>query len=132
MGIRLTKADCKALGLKAPSKYKAIPTTVDGHRFSSKKEARRYGELKLLEQAGHIFELELQPRFPLLVNGEKIGDYVADFQYKKPEYESAGPDSKWNLSLVVEDVKSQATKTPIYKWKKKHLRCQYGIEILET
>jgi len=30
-------------------KYGAIPTEVDGIRFASKKEEKRYGELKLLE-----------------------------------------------------------------------------------
>ena len=47
-------------------KYNAIPTTVDGIRFASKREARRYLELKLLQKAGHISDLELQPRFRLM------------------------------------------------------------------
>lgn len=63
------------------NKYGAVPTIVDGIRFSSKAEARRYGELKLLQHAGHIKLLETQPRFPLIVKGILICKYVADFQY---------------------------------------------------
>lgn len=110
------------------SKYGAIPTEVDGVRFASKKEARRYGELKLLERAGEIHSLELQPRFPLLVPSRghggpwdraHIGDYVADFRYRE------GPRGL----LRIEDVKGM--KTALYRWKKKHVEAQYGIEIRE-
>ncbi len=43
------------------TKYRAQPTIVDGIRFHSKGEARRYQELRLLERAGEITNLELQP-----------------------------------------------------------------------
>ena len=101
------------------SKYHAQPTIVDGIRFDSKAEARRYGELLLLQRAGHIHELELQPPFELHVNGIMIGRYVADFRY----LDEAG-------KYVVEDVKG--VKTPMYRWKQKHMKAQYGIEIRET
>jgi dsDNA-binding SOS-regulon protein len=64
------------------SKYGAVRTEVDGISFASKKEARRYSELKLLERAGEIADLQLQPRFPLTVNGVRVCTYVADFQYR--------------------------------------------------
>jgi len=35
-----------------PHKYHAKPTVVDGIRFDSKKEAKYYSELKLLQQGG--------------------------------------------------------------------------------
>jgi hypothetical protein len=92
------------------SKYRAQPEIVDGIRFASKKEARRYGELKLLLRAGEIHGLELQPRFPLIVNGKKVCVYVADFAYL---------DNDGNR--VVEDVKSKATVTPLYRVKLKLL-----------
>ena len=41
-------------------KYSARPTEVDGIRFDSKAEARRYTELRTLEKAGEISHLELQ------------------------------------------------------------------------
>lgn len=119
------------------SKYGAKATVVDGIRFSSMKEAHRYGELKLLEKAGEIWDLELQPRFPLHVPSTsgylaraalslkhlgmfKVGEYRADFKYHD---RTAEP-------YVVEDVKG--FKTPLYRWKKKHVEAQYGIRILET
>ena len=94
---------------RKPPKYRNQPTIIDGVRFASKKEAERYKILSLLESQGRINNLRLQPRIPLMVNGVKIGHYVADFEYKM------------NDKIVVEDVKSSATKTPVYKLKKKIL-----------
>jgi hypothetical protein len=111
---------------KRPHKYRAVPTVIDGIRFASKKEAARYCDLKLLEKAGEIRELELQPRFPLYVckrqNGElhKVCDYVADFRYRQ------GPRG----ILVIEDVKGM--RTPTYRLKRKMVEAQYGFEILES
>jgi hypothetical protein len=115
--------------VKRPHKYRAVPTVVDGIRFASKKEAARYGELKLLEKAGEVKELTLQPRFPLFSPGRGNGgpyarvhicDYVADFRYRE------GPSGL----LVIEDVKG--VKTAVYRLKKKWFEAQYGIEILEV
>lgn len=62
---------------KAP-KYRAKPTVVDGFRFASQAEARRYKELLLLGQAGQVRNLELQPRFDLHVGGVKTATYIAE------------------------------------------------------
>lgn len=107
-----------------PSKYRAKPTVVDGIRFASQKEARRYQELKLLEKAGKIYDLELQPAFELLVylGLRPIGKYVGDFRYSEIV---DGLESR-----IVEDVKG--FKTPLYRWKKKHVEAQYGIQIREV
>ena len=51
---------------KGASKYKAQKTEVDGILFDSKKEAKRYAELKFLEKAGEISNLVLQPLFVLI------------------------------------------------------------------
>lgn len=91
------------------NKFGAIKTVIDGITFASKKEAERYKILSLLESQGRIDNLRLQPRIPLMVNGVKIGHYVADFQY-----DLSGKQ-------VIEDVKSKATRTPVYKIKKKIL-----------
>lgn len=99
-------------------KYGAQPTTVDGIRFASKGEAMRYQELRLLEQAGQISGLELQPKFRLEVNGVKIADYVADFRYTE-----AG-------QVVTEDYKGM--KTPVYRIKKKLVKALHNVDILET
>jgi len=63
------------------SKYRAVKTVVDNITFASKKEAARYQELRLMEKAGEIRYLELQPRFDFKVNGINLGFYKADFLY---------------------------------------------------
>ena len=105
------------------SKYRAIPTTIDGIRFASRAEGRRYQELRMLIKAGQITDLVLQPAFVLHVvnpaTGEitVIGRYLADFQYDTPQ------------GRVVEDVKGMLT--PVYRLKKKHVEAEYGIQITE-
>lgn len=47
-------------------KYKNKKVTLDGIVFDSKKEARRYGELSMLQRAGEISDLELQKEFELI------------------------------------------------------------------
>lgn len=100
------------------NKYRAIKTIIDDITFDSKKEARRYVELKLLVKAGVISDLKLQPRFDLIINGCKCGFYKADFDYIE------------NGKRVTEDVKGM--KTPVYNLKKKLIKAIYGIEIFET
>lgn len=102
------------------SKYAAVPTVVDGVRFASKREAQRYFELKMRLLAREITDLELQPKFPVEVRGKKVCTYIADFQYRE------------NGVLVVEDVKSPATKTPVYRLKKKLCEALYGIVVREV
>ena len=101
------------------SKYKNRRTEVDGIEFDSLKEARRYGELKLLVKGGVIKDLELQPVFELIPkqkhNGKTIrkANYIADFMYI---------DTKRGIT-VVEDVKG--FKTDVYKLKKKMFLYKY-------
>ena len=111
------------------SKYNARKTVVDGIRFDSKAEAKRYQELKMLERAGEVKELQLQYIYPLMVPGvgnggayERVcvGKYIADFRYRK------GPRGL----LMVEDVKG--VKTAIYRLKKKMVEAQYNITITEV
>ena len=115
--------------MRAVSKYRAQPTVVHGFRFASKAEARRYTELLLLGQAGEIRNLELQPRFPLTVDGVTVATYVADFRYEEVAWN--GPKGiDGTFRDVVEDCKG--FKTPTYRLKKKHFEAQYGIAIRET
>ena len=100
------------------NKYGAVKVIIDGIKFDSKAEGRRYKTLKLLERAGEITNLELQPRYDLIINEIKCGFYKADFRYLQDN------------ELVVEDVKG--VKTPVYNLKKKLIKAIYGIEILET
>ena len=69
------------------NKYRNKKVIVDGEEFDSKKEGKRYKELKLLERAGEISNLELQPKFLLQDTFKKNGktykkiQYIADFMY---------------------------------------------------
>ena len=89
------------------NKYRNIKTEIDGINFASKAEAKRYGELKLLEKAGEIRNLGLQPEFLLQEqfvssDGKKVRaiTYRADFEYI---------DAKTG-EHIVEDVKGMQTK----------------------
>ena len=105
-----------------PRKYRNEPVMVDGIRFDSKAEARRFGELRMLEMAGEITALECQPRYRLEVNGVKVCDYVGDFRYVDTE----------TGRVVVEDAKGgDATKTRLYKVKKRLMLACHGIEVEE-
>jgi len=101
------------------AKFKNQPTTVDGIRFASKAEARRYQELCLLCKAGKVKSLTRQTRWPLTIKGELICTYVSDFEYFDNEKET------W----VVEDVKGFAT--PLFQIKAKLMRALYRITIVE-
>ena len=108
------------------SKYRAIPTVVDGIRFASKKEANRYQELKILASAKKILALETNKaklRWPLTVNGLKICTYEADFGYVDPMKGERG-------ELIIEDVKGM--KTPVYRIKKRLMKAIHGIDIQEV
>lgn len=124
--------------------------TIDGIEFQSKKEGRRYSELKLLQRAGQISDLELQKKYELIPaqyetieTGEyyKVGAkkgqpktkevcieqslvYIADFVYKE------------NGQTVVEDVKGfRDTSSATYAKfviKRKLMLWKYGIRIKEV
>ena len=93
------------------SKYNSTKTVVDGITFDSKLEARRYSELKMLEKAGEITELQLQPEYVLIPRFFKNGKtyrqtvYRADFAYKAQG------------KTIVEDAKG--VEVPVFKLKRK-------------
>lgn len=101
-------------------KYGAIPTEVGGHRFASKAEANYYLTLKLLERAGQVRDIELQPSYPIVVNGVKVCTYRGDFRYF----------DKALGKVVTADVKGM--KTPMYRLKKKLVAAVHGIDIVEV
>ena len=108
------------------SKYHATKTVVDGITFDSKKEAKRYDELKLMERAGAIKDLQRQVRYELIpafdVDGKhyRPTSYVADFVYV---------DTKSGKE-VVEDCKGY--RTDVYRLKAKLFARKFGVVILET
>lgn len=121
------------------NKYQAIKTVVNGIEFDSRKEARRYQELLLLQRAGVIQDLKMQVKYILIPaqyetyerygkNGQRLKDgqrllekecaYVADFVYTENGIE------------IVEDTKGVKTKDYIIK--RKLMLYTHGIRIKEV
>ncbi len=125
-GTRLALA---SLSGQKTSKYGNQPTTVDGKRFASKREAERYCELAAAERGGVIWNLRTHTRWPLVVNGVKIADYEDDFNYA-PIIDTPEPGMLLLGDLVVEDAKG--VRTAVYKLKAKLLHACYGITIVEV
>lgn len=107
--------------MRAPrtSKYGNIKTEIDGRTFDSRAEARRYRDLLMLERAGAVLNIRCQVRFPIVWNGVKICDYVADFVYRERD----------TASDTIEDVKG--AKTAVYRIKAKLMAAQ-GTPITEV
>ena len=103
------------------AKYRAQVTIVNGIRFASKREAKRYVELRILEASGAIADLRLQVRFELapsvILNGRKKPAlrYYADFVYT-----NAGKQ-------VIEDCKGVST--PLFRVKL-HLMKVLGFDVI--
>ena len=106
---------------KKPTKYHAVKTLVGDVLCDSMAEARRWRVLQAMEATGLITRLRPHPAFPLVVNGQKIGVYIADAEY-----------STRDGRRVVEDTKSQPTKTPVYNLKKRLMKALHNIEIHEV
>lgn len=103
-------------------KYHNTKTVADGIKFDSKLEAERYAQLKILERAGVIRGLELQPSFELLPSFKKNGKtwrktvYKADFRYILCEDDI----------IIIEDVKgSTAVITDVFRLKQKLFEYKY-------
>lgn len=63
--IDFNSKEDKLLDEEKKSKYNAQKTIVDNIEFDSEKESKRYKELKYLEKAGMIKDLQLQVPFEL-------------------------------------------------------------------
>lgn len=126
------------------NKYGAEKAEVNGIRFDSKKEARRFSELSFLEHMGYIRDLRLQQDYTLqeaytTTEGERIRAirYRADFVYeltdKDPQiacvadreyFRKAGPGAK-----IIEDAKG--CRTDIYTMKRK-MMADRGYSVREV
>lgn len=103
------------------NKYGNKKVLIDGIKFDSMAEGRRYKELKLMQRAGIIKELQLQPKFLLQESFKKNGktyrkiEYSADFKYIEKG------------KVVVEDVKGKETEV----FRIKHKLFEYKYRDLE-
>jgi len=106
------------------SKYGAVKTTVDGIVFDSKAEARRYGELLILERAGYIAGLHRQPVY-VLAPAVVIGGRRKPALRYKPDF--CYVDAKTGAT-VLEDVKGVIT--PLFRVKQHLMATVHGIEVV--
>lgn len=131
MATRMTQRELKHLRMSSrliqqgqPSKYRNRKTILDGEKFDSMAEAKRYHQLQILQRTGEISDLTRQVSFELapacMVQGvrKRALAYRADFTYNEKG------------KLIVEDVKGKLTEGYIIK---RHLmKTVFGIEIRET
>lgn len=135
-------------GYRQPrNKYNAKKAVVNGEEFDSKKEARRYQQLQLMERAGEIADLQRQVKYVLIpaqrekstavfTKGKNKGQqkpgkviesecsYYADFVYY---------DVNRN-ETIVEDAKGyrDGAAYRIFAIKRKLMLWRYGIRIREV
>lgn len=107
-------------GVKNRHKYGADPVEIDGHKFPSKKEARRYIILRRDQVLGLIKNLRIQVPYELNEGGTHSLKYIADFVYT---------DVATDLEIV-EDAKGYRTRE--YKKKKRLMLEIYKIKIKEV
>lgn len=129
-------------------KFRNHPVEYDGYWFDSEKECQHYKELRLLEAAGEIENLQVKPKFEVLpafreaVTPDGSTDrircgpqhratyYEADFSYYETKHEPFAHMD--HTVVVVEDVKAldkrtgkAPTRTPVFELKRKMLLYHY-------
>lgn len=118
-------------------KYGNRKTEVDGVTFDSAKEARWVGGLRILERAGKITDLVLQPEFPILVTDKRTGEQVKICTYRADAAwtvvdPAVAPQGYGPGDRVVGDIKSDPTAVnPVYRLKKKLVAALHGFEPVE-
>mgnify|MGYP004535814321 CR=1 FL=1 len=109
------------------AKYHNMSEKRAGIKFDSKKEAQRYDELMVMLRSGIITDLRLQPQFTLQESYlTEAGDRIRAIRY------TAVFSYRFGGRMVVEDVKSTATRTKEYLRNKKMMRSKFGIDIQEV
>ena len=104
-------------------KYRNIKTVVDGITFDSKKEAKRYNELKLLKQAGIIEAFDIKVKYPYIITYSANGKTYTRNAYYESDFVVYYKDR-----IEVEDVKG--VQTPIFKQKKRIMKALYNFDII--
>lgn len=108
------------------SKYGNRVTYVGEVKFDSAREAERYTVLMIRLGAGEIEKLKIQPEFTItesyqMPDGRRVKAqrYRADFSYVVKD----------TGEYVVEDVKTEGTKTQVFINKAKLIYEKYGIDV---
>ena len=108
------------------NKFNAKKTIIDGITFDSIKEGNYYSQLLLQKNAKNdtdrVISIELQPRYDIIINGQKIGFYKADFK-------TGYADKR----IEIVDVKGlkKGSAYQLFRLKKKLVEAIYNIEIIE-
>ena len=124
-------------GPTSKAKYGNRKVTYDGETFDSEHEYRRWRDLRILERAGEITDLQRQVKFVLIPEQRELDtigprggvhkgkllererSYVADFTYRDDTGE-----------LIVEDAKGFKTET--YLLKRALMLWVHGIRVQEV
>ena len=107
---------------KTANKYGNKWIIIDDIKFQSTGEGYYYLELKERLLRGDVKEIKRQIPFEFVVNGIRIGKYVADFGVLH-----------FNGSLEILDYKSRFTATiPLYDLKKQLMLACFGVAIKEV
>lgn len=118
------------------NKYRAKRTQVDGIWFDSIKESTKYQELKLLQRAGEISDLELKPKFkfvlpdgtPVLIRSRgypngRVARFTGDFAYF---------DKKLNRRVILDVKGGRATMTEAYAIRKALVEALFKVIVEEA
>lgn len=118
MTLRLSPSAARRMGLTAPrgNKYRAVRTGG----FDSRKEARRWQELRALELAKEIRDVRCQPEFHCWIHGQLVCKYRADFLWTDVQ----------TGQTMIEDVKGY--RTDVYRLKAKLVRALFGVTVRES
>lgn len=108
---------------KKPLKYRNKPQTIDGIRFDSKHEARRWQELLILQSTGRITGLERQVKYELAPKIKLLGDartrpairMIIDFRYWEGD------------QMILEDAKGDVD--PVWRIKQHLLKTVHGLDV---
>ena len=123
-----------------PSKYRNQRVEFEGLHFDSVKERTRYQELKLLERAGEIKDLELQPQVKFCVNGRKVVirskgypngrqvGYKADFRYT----DCRTGQEVWEDVKAAARIGKRRAVSRDYPLRKAFMEAIYGIQVKEV
>jgi len=111
------------------NKMRNVRIEIDGIKFQSKKEGKRYSDLKMLVRAGLISHLIVQPKAYIVidkkfnVNTNRNITYRLDFKYYDIELEK----------VVCEDVKGRKSGTQyrLFLLKKCLMKQIYNIDVIE-
>lgn len=103
---------------KTHRKYYNHKTTLDGIVFDSGREANYYAELKLLQKAGEVVSIDLQPKFELQPGFERNGKKERPITYKA-DFKVSYSDGH------IEIIDTKGFKTDVYGIKRKMLLYRY-------